>query len=413
MEVPEGYGAGTTGGGNATPVTVTTYAELKAQLKSAGPKVILVSGTITIPAGQSISEVVTDKSLIGLPGAQLVNKTQTKSGSGILNLKNGSHNVIIRNLIFEGGGAYDVDGRDNLTADGCTNLWVDHCEFRDGVDGNFDIKGNSDNITVSWCKFTYLEPAKPGGSGGSDDHRFSNLVGASDSDAPADGHYSVTFQNCYWADGCRERMPRARNAELHILNCYYNTNVSSSRALGISGGINNSTCYVENSDFAKVGTVYRSYGGTVAINFENCLKGANNIGTVAPPSYAYSVIPVENVAAYVSDSSCGAGATLQVTSTGEISSSCDSLSIEDYAIAGVKYYPTLIEDMFHIEFLAEIPSDAVFSLYSVDGQKLYSQPIKVSSGNKVSLDFGYYSRGIYFGTLKIGNVLETIRLVKK
>ena len=129
---------------------------------------------------------------------------------------------------------------------------MDHCELQDGLDGNFVIRNNSDNITMSWCRFTYLKPAIPGGSGGSNDYRFSNLIGSSDSNAPNDGHFSITFQNCYWAEGCKERMPRARNAELHILNCYYNTDVSNSRALGFSGGVNGLSCYVENSDFANV-----------------------------------------------------------------------------------------------------------------------------------------------------------------
>ena len=167
------------------------------------PQVILVSGTITC---SYTSETLTNKTIIGLKGVRLVNTNQTTTGSGILYLKPGSNNVIIRNLIFEGPGAYDVDGRDNLTSE-CTNLWVDHCEFQDGTDGNFDNKGAGDNTTISWCKFTYLKPAKAGGPGGADDHRFTNLVGSSKSDFPTDGHYSITFQNCYWAEGCKERMP--------------------------------------------------------------------------------------------------------------------------------------------------------------------------------------------------------------
>lgn len=326
MTSPEGFGEGTTGGGDATPVTVTSYSELVSNLTAATPRVILVSGTIEIPAGGNISDVITDKTLLGLPGARLINNSQTQSGSGILNLKNGSNNVIIRNLIFEGAGAYDTDGRDNLTADGCTNLWVDHCEFQDGVDGNYDNKGKTDNVTISWCKFTYLKPPTPGGSGGADDHRFTNLVGSSSSDAPADGHFSITFQNCYWADGCRERMPRARNAELHIVNCYYNTNVTNSLALGLGGGTNNLTCYVEKSDFAKISSVYKNYssdGGTVSLTFDDCLKGTSDVGVVNKPTYSYSTFPVTHVAAFVPNESCGAGATLQVTAEGEISTPCD------------------------------------------------------------------------------------------
>lgn len=330
MASPEGFGAGTTGGGGATPVTVSNYNDFKTNITASPAAVILVSGTITIPAGGRISEVLKNKTIIGLPGAKLINDNQTQSGSGILNLKNGSENVIIRNLIFEGPGAYDTDGKDNLTSEGCTKLWVDHCEFRDGVDGNFDNKGNTDNVTISWCKFTYLKPPKAGGPGGSDDHRYTNLVGSNSSDAPADGHFSITFQNCYWADGCRERMPRARNAELHILNCYYNTNAPNSVALGLGGGVNNLSCYVENTDFDKISTVYKNYasdGGAVSLTFSDCINGASDVGVVSKPSYDYTVIPADEVAAYIPNTVCGAGATLQVSASGEISTICDSTTM--------------------------------------------------------------------------------------
>ena len=328
MNVPEGYGAETTGGGNAKPVIVANYDELLAKIKSANPEVILISGTIIIPSGKPIQQIVLNKSIIGLPGAKLVNENQSNPGAGILYLKTGSNNVIIRNLIFVGPGSYDIDGQDNLTAD-CTNLWVDHCEFQDGQDGNFDNKGKADNITISWCKFTYLKAPKSGGSGGADDHSFSNLIGSGKNDFPADGHYSITFKNCYWAKGCKQRMPRGRNAEIHILNCYYNTSESGTLAIGLGGGAKNSTCYVEGTDFAKVEKVFKEYistdGGTVGIAFENCRKGTSNFGTsVNKPSYKYTSIPLGKVEEYVANKSCGAGATLQVSSTGAISTSCEN-----------------------------------------------------------------------------------------
>lgn len=418
MESPEGFGAAATGGGSATPITVTTYTALKTNIETAGPKVILVSGTITIPEGQQISKVVTDKTILGLPGAKLVNNSQTQSGSGILNLKNGSNNVIIRNLIFEGPGAYDVDGRDNLTADGCTNLWVDHCEFQDGVDGNFDIKGNSDDVTVSWCKFTYLKPAVPGGPGGSNDHRFSNLVGSSSTNAPVDGHYSVTFQNCFWADGVKARMPRARNAELHILNCYVNTDVSSSTALGLGGGINDLTCYVENTDFANVGNVYQnasSDGGTVSLVFDNCLNGESNVGTVTAPTYSYTVIEVEDVAEVISNESCGAGATLDITETGEISSSCDNLGLQDLESIGVKVYPTIVEDMCYIEFPSKLKGNVSVEIFTVTGQKLYTLPNthEMDGLERYALDLSQFSEGMYLCLLRINGQTESFRLMKR
>jgi pectate lyase len=47
MSSPQGYGAIATGGGSATPITVTTFAQLKAALPTTSTnKVILISGTI-------------------------------------------------------------------------------------------------------------------------------------------------------------------------------------------------------------------------------------------------------------------------------------------------------------------------------------------------------------------------------
>ncbi|MEZ4963980.1 MAG: T9SS type A sorting domain-containing protein [Saprospiraceae bacterium] len=418
MAAPEGFGENATGGGTAAPQLATTYNDLKAKISASGAAVILVSGTITIPAGGSISAVVSDKTIVGLPGARLVNNTQTQSGSGILYLKQGSSNVIIRNLVFEGPGAYDVDGRDNLTADGCTDLWVDHCEFQDGIDGNFDIKGKSDNVSVTWCKFTYLKPPLAGGSGGANDHRYSNLVGSGSSDAPVDGHYSVTFQNCYWADGCRERMPRARNAELHILNCYYNTSVPGSRALGLGGGINNLSCYVENTDFDTIGTTYKDYsssdGGAVALAFDGCLNGVADVGTVAKPNYSYTVLPVADVSTYIANPQCGAGATLDVTAEGNISSPCgSSTGFADPAKAGIiKLYPAVTGGSLIIDFSDACAGKASIDIYSIDGQLMSSISKDIPGGRKIQLNVAGLPGGLYLCRIQNGQTSATHRLIK-
>jgi pectate lyase len=414
MSTPEGYGAATTGGGTTMPVTVSTYADLTAKLKLTTPQVILVSGTI--PCTYT-SLLITNKTIIGLPGARLVNTDQTASGSGILNLKPGSDNIIIRNLIFEGPGAYDVDGHDNLTSE-ATNIWVDHCEFQDGMDGNFDNKGAADNVTISWTKFTYLKTPKAGGSGGADDHRFSDLVGSSKTDAPSDGHYSITFKNCYWAEGCKERMPRARNAELHILNCYYNTSVSGSLAIGLGGGNNNTSCYVEGTDFAKIGTAFKNYvstdGGTIGITFADCLNSPANSGTtITKPSYNYSVLPIANVAGYISNASCGAGATLQVTAQGAVSTSCNNLGLNDNVNnLDLKYYPSFINRLLNIDFSSSDNGLAEVDLFSSNGSKVYSHSKNVSPDEKLELNVGNLTKGIYICKVQIENRSKTFKLVK-
>ncbi|QBZ98892.1 pectate lyase family protein [Flavobacterium sangjuense] len=422
MPAPEGFGATATGGGNATPVTVSTYTTFKNALQStsAANAVILVSGTIDCIY---TSVTLNNKTIIGLPGARLRNlqitvgnSTTSAANSGILNIKPGSNNVIIRNLIFEGPGAYDVDGRDNLTNEG-TNVWVDHCEFQDGIDGNFDNKGLADNVTISWCKFTYLKAAVAGGSGGSNDHRFSNLIGSDQNDAPADGHYSITFKNCYWANGCKERMPRARNAELHILNCYYSTNVSGARAIGLGGGANNSTCYVEKTHFASIGSVYTSYvssdGGTVGIKFTNCLSGGSNVGTVPTPTYTITAMPVNEVSAFLTDATCGAGATLQVTSGGVISPTNCTLGInENVSDTKIKISSNLIDDTLKIHFLNNIAGEGKIDIYSMSGQKVFNFSKYISSDETVEFNMESLQKGVYICKIEIDNKTTNLKFVK-
>ncbi|HYG14390.1 MAG TPA: Ig-like domain-containing protein, partial [Bacteroidia bacterium] len=278
-----------------------------------------------------MSLVVTNKTLLGLPGARLRNLNQTKDGSGILNIKGGSNNVIIRNLIFEGPGAYDTDGRDLLTLEDASEIWVDHCEFQDGMDGNFDHKGLTDNTTVSWTKFTYLKAPKPDGSGGTDDHRFSNLVGSDDDDKPSDGKYSITWQYCWWAQGCVERMTRARNAQLNMVSCYWNSSVAK-----VALGLGYSDCYVENSVFANSGDKYRNYGGTVRLTSVGCTAPPANVGTCPAPGYTRESIPASSVVSTLTGA-CGAGATLNVTSSGAVSakSSCGGTPVNEFPTVSI------------------------------------------------------------------------------
>lgn len=433
MTTPEGYGQAATGGGTPTPsstVLVDTYAKLQTALNSTSTAnaVILVSGIIDCPY---TSVLLTNKTILGLPGAKLRNlqitvgnSAASAANSGIINIKPGSNNVIIRNLIFEGPGAYDVDGKDNLTNE-ATNIWVDHCEFQDGMDGNFDNKGKADNVSISWCKFTYLKTPTSGGSGGTNDHRFTDLIGSSATDFPTDGNYSVTFKNCYWAEGCKERMPRARNAQLHILNCYYNTTAPSSKAIGLGGGNNNTTCYVENSNFEQVTSIYTSYsadGGSIGVKFDGCIKGTTSAAVTgldagtAPvkPSYTYSVLPAAEIAGYITNANCGAGATLQVSTTGVISSSCSkNLALKSYDLNGTKLYPTLVDDILNIELANNVFADAIITIYSMTGAKVLVSKANSISDNNLVVNVAKLPKGTYLCTITIEQTVTNLKFIKK
>lgn len=331
---PIGYGRNATGGGNATPTLVSNQSQLETALKNKA-KVIIITKNITVSTHLSISN--SNTTIMALPGVQLISTQQNKDNSGIFYIKDCS-NIILRNLTFVGPGAYDCDGWDLLCFDGVTNAWVDHCDFQDGCDGNFDNKGKTDNITVTWCRFHYLKPPKAGGSGGSDDHRFSNLLGSGSSDKPSDGTYNMTWAYCWWDNGCVERMLRCRNASLHFLNCYWN-----SADAHCYIGPENADCYIEGCTFEgapkKEKFFYENYSGTNGVKFVNCAssKGIpSNISNrkVVTPAYSYTALTAANAVTMVTNGTCGAGATLVITNDGKVASSCD----EDIVSYTVTFY---------------------------------------------------------------------------
>ncbi len=297
---------GTTGGGTSSETTVTNYSQLKSAIENSSVKVIKVTGTITVSARLSLQDQ-TGKTIYGTSGAKLVSTNQTKDGSGILSVKR-CKNLIIRNLVFEGPGAYDTDGWDNAILDDCQNVWVDHCEFRDGVDGNFDIKNKSDYITVSYTKFTYLKAPRAGGSGGSDDHRYSNLIGSSDGATADRGKLRITFARCWWASGCKERMPRVRFGKVHIINSYFNSSVSNKCiAAGFEANIR-----VENNVFENVKNPIDLMTGLTAVTVTSGNVFTNTSGNKAGKNTAftppYTVVPL-STSAIKSDITANAGAT--------------------------------------------------------------------------------------------------------
>lgn len=335
LTAPFGYGASATGGTGGSVVKVTSASQLESALSSSGKKIIIVTQNIQFTSLLKIK--VIDKTLLGLPGVKLYNNTvptnasDAESKTGILYFQSGSKNVIIRNLIFEGSGAFDSESADGLCLDAVTNFWIDHCDFQDGVDGNFDIKNATDNITVTWCRFRYLKSPKSKSSWtadkGTDDHRYSNLVGSGFSDKPSNRR--ITYAYNWWDEGCVQRMPRARHSQFHLLNNYWSSSVASA-CLGLGG----CTAYIEGCYFTqKKSVIYKDYSSDDGAS-SNKLKfvdsyGAkdglpSNVGTVSAPTYSYTALSYSETKTAVTNSTCGAGATLNVTAAGVVSSSCSS-----------------------------------------------------------------------------------------
>jgi pectate lyase len=205
--VADGDQPSTTGGDGGEVVTVTTTAEFTEQVQLTEARVVLVDGVI----GENTRVTIkSNKTIIGLSGAEF---------HGGLKISGGV-NVIVRNLKIVGNDCADSPsdcsaGADAFSiGDGAHHIWVDHCDISNGSDGNLDVNGGSDFVTISWTKFWY-SGHRAGG------HQFSNLVGSSD-DEPGDvGHLRVTYHHDWWADNVHERMPRVRYGQVHVFNNLY------------------------------------------------------------------------------------------------------------------------------------------------------------------------------------------------
>ncbi|QQS05337.1 MAG: pectate lyase [Fibrobacterota bacterium] len=310
---------GTTGGAGGTEVTVTTMADLQKYAKMSGKYVIWVKGTMGSygQRGEGNADQVTfasDKSVLGHPGARI---------KGNLYLS-GVKNVILRNLIVEGPGACDNDcgsaGESRKDAisiiNSATNIWLDHMDVFDGEDGNTDITKGSDFVTISWTKFHYSDKSFPSGTSGKS-HRFSNLLGGSDTEA-SDGKLSVTFFKTWWGEGVAERMPRVRFGKVHIANCLFNSKdpgQNHSVRAGFKANI-----LVEGSAFIgqkkPIDLFDNDFTAITVKNstFTGCSGNMAGSGTAFTPPYSLTLSAASAVEAEVSNATTGAGATLTWTS---------------------------------------------------------------------------------------------------
>jgi len=269
----------TSGGGNATPQVVKTLDAFKSAVSGNEPAVVYLNASL--PAA-SIA-VGSNKTIVGVCGAEV---------HGHLGISKSS-NVIVRNLKIVGYGVGDCSKDPDFDpAVGCSSgadavsissaahhIWFDHCDISDGTDGNLDINAGSDFVTVSWTKFHYTPRTDNVGndSTGANGHRFSNLIGSSDTVPEDVGHLNVTFHHDWWADNVNQRMPRTRRGKIHVVNNLYSaagakycTNAGFEASLLVENnvyvGVGNPLSPDANGDMLARGNVFMNTTGTTTAN---------------------------------------------------------------------------------------------------------------------------------------------------
>lgn len=292
-----------TGGGNATPITVTTLADLQKYAKDSSPRVIYIDGTLgdgwNGKSGDRVDITGSNKTIIGLrPGTELKAVVYIKKAS----------NIILRNIVIKGPGSNADQAWDNFNIENAQNIWVDHCEFWDGQDGNADVVKGADNVTFTWCKFGYTRKST---------HNLSNLIASSDDEPASVGKLNITFMFNWWV-AANQRKPRCRYGNVHVINNLYTGNSSitaGTAVLGVSAGVQchvrtEKNVFIDENDPIYNGNNTDGSGGNEVIDniFTRCSGNTKGQGTSFTPPYDYSfALPANQVEAAVR---AGAGANL-------------------------------------------------------------------------------------------------------
>jgi hypothetical protein len=121
----------TTGAGAGSSVDIANVSEFNTNATGSTARVLRITQNLSGMLKVSGS----NKTIIGASAGITIN--------GGMTIENSS-NIIVRNLIING----KTSDEDGMTIDSSDHIWIDHCEFVDGYDGNLDIKNQSDYITV-------------------------------------------------------------------------------------------------------------------------------------------------------------------------------------------------------------------------------------------------------------------------
>jgi pectate lyase len=285
---------GTSGGDGGTEVSVSNYADLKANLESGGKKIVKISSRIYTGTKGGRININSDKTLLGIGSQAFLD--------GIGLSISGKRNILIRNVKISlvsitdrtDPAVYDIDGDEGRPqiivnsgdaisiSNASANIWIDHCELfaedpavqtnQDLYDGLIDIKNASEYITISWNYFH--------------DHHKTHLVGSADTDQ---FDRKITFHHNYYYN-IMSRLPLYRFGNAHIYNNYFYKIGSSAidARMGACLKIENNVFETVKSPIVASGTILGKYE-----LLGNAFAGVSGIAAPASstctftPSYSY------------------------------------------------------------------------------------------------------------------------------
>ncbi|MGC4072788.1 MAG: pectinesterase family protein [Nibricoccus sp.] len=306
VAIPTGYGGSATGGGNLAQVIVATAADFRTQAESSSAAVITVSGTLNL--GTTKVAVKSNKTIQGVDTFATV--------IGNLELASGVSNVIIRGINVTNPG---TPGGDGITLTGATNVFITHVDFFDCSDTLLRIVSGADNITVSWCEFSYTAAQTA--------HRYATLIGATTGETKA---LRVTLDHNWYSDRVDQQQPSSTYGQVHVYNNYFNPNGTANTSGSVA--LANAQFLSERNQYTNIVSPLTKSGGglvrTIGNVYTTTTGTAADAGTdaVFTPAYSYHLhatadVPAKlltgagNTAGAASPTPAAASASINATAT--------------------------------------------------------------------------------------------------
>ena len=303
---PNGFAASATGGGNATPILVTTAADFKTQAESTTAAVITVGGTLDLNAlaGGPLISVKSNKTIQGIDGTATI--------VGRLDIGASVSNVIIRGLNLTNAAA--TNGTP-LTITGGSNVFVQNCTFFDAADHLATVTAGADNVTFAWCEFYY--------SSASLTPRRGILIGNTTGETKP---LHVTLHHSWWADFVAERMPVTTYGHVHQYSNYLKPAAATPNTTATAVLANAQLLSERNVYENMVTPLTKSAGGLIRAvdnTYTNTSGTAPDPGTdtVFVPTYSYTTTKNTDLATEMttySGNTAGAASTSPTTTTASI-----------------------------------------------------------------------------------------------
>lgn len=402
----------TTGGEGGSTITISNLAELEAWAASRednyNAEIVYINGRIS----SSSSTLVTIKrganiSILGLGStAELQNVG--------LNIRD-YNNVIVRNIKIR----EVLYPNDALTIDGCSHVWVDHCEFHskigDGIgvdtyDGLLDIKKGSRYVTVSWC---YLH-----------DHMKCSLIGHTNNTGQqaTDSQMRITYHHNYFenTDG---RNPSIRYGAIHMFNNYFNGIGDYGIAARVGAHALIENCHyndvklpmstdkfpvdgLPNGYICESGNLFTGSTGNTDISQTDCDWW--NSSTLP---YQYSLDDVNSVATNV-PANVGVGKISVVSSSTAARKGSESSATASHILNRFEAYPNPFKGTVSITFDIEEDEDLSFKLYDMRGRIVgeFGDSRYAKGTNTITYNDDKLKNGIYI--LSMQNTERSIKKIR-